>query len=155
MRWVAWVVTDKGSFGCPEPKARLVTSEFVSDRETLIFLVRLLPIARNLISGVATMRSSRRKPRMMLLDVAAAFLYGFSERLHFFEISKEDPAAENPRLVARLVRVLYATRDTLQLWNHVGGKLREIGCQETFAQCLCSPGSFFIFDVSGAMGCQN
>ena len=48
------------------------------------------------------------------------------------EIPKEDPASENPRLIARLVRSLHGTRDAPQLWTkHVGGTLRELGCQET------------------------
>ena len=48
------------------------------------------------------------------------------------EIPKEDPASENPRLIARLGRSLYGTRDAPQLWTkRVGGTLRELGYQET------------------------
>ena len=68
----------------------------------------------------------------MLLDVTAAFLYGFSERPLFMEIPREDHASENPCLKARLVRSLYGTLDAHQLWTkHVGGTLRELGYQET------------------------
>ena len=46
--------------------------------------------------------------------------------------SQRGPASENPRLIARLVRSLYGTRDAPQLWTkHVGGTLRELGYQES------------------------
>ena len=67
--------------------------------------------------------------KVMLLDVTAAFLCGFSERPLFMEIPE---ASENFRLMARLVRSLYGTRDAPQLWTkHVSGILGELGCPET------------------------
>ena len=45
---------------------------------------------------------------------------------------KRNPASEDPRLKARLVRSLYGTRDAPQLWaKHVCGTLRDLGYQET------------------------
>ena len=81
-----WVITNKGTVECPKPKARLVAREFVSDaidRDTLFSGTPGLSIARSLISRAATLRSSAKKFQIMLLDVTAAFLYGFSERWRF------------------------------------------------------------------------
>ena len=126
-----WVITNKGTVKYPKPKARLVAREFVSDAIDRDTLFSGTP-ARSLISRAATLRSSAKKFKIMLLDVTAAFLYGFSERPLFMEIPKEDPASENPRLIARLVRSLYGTRDAPQLWaKHVCGTLRELGYEET------------------------
>ena len=60
-----------------------------------------LSIARSLISRAATLRSSGKKFKVMLLDVTAAFLYGFSERPLFMEIPKEDPASERDQRSSR------------------------------------------------------
>ena len=93
-----WVITHKGTVECPKPKARLVAREFASgaiDRDTLFSGTPGLSIARSLISRAATLRSSGKKFKVMLLDVTAALLYGFSERPLFMEIPKEDTASEN------------------------------------------------------------
>ena len=101
-------------------------------RGTLFYGTPGLSIARSLISRAATLRSAGQKFRVMLLDVTAAFLYCSNERPLFMEIPKEDPASEDPRLIARLVRSLYGTLDASQLWaKHVCGTLRELGYQET------------------------
>ena len=138
-----WVITNKGTVECPKPKARLVARDFVSDtinRDTLFSGTPGLSIARSLILRAATLRSSAKKFKIMLLDVTAAFLYGFSERQLFMEIPKEDPASEDPRLLLRFVRSLYGTRDAPQLWaKHVCGTLRELWYQEAKG----APGDFW------------
>ena len=84
-----WVITNKGTVECAKPKARLVAREFASDaidHDTLFSGTPGLSIARSLIFRAATLRSSGKKFKVMLLDVTAAFLYGFIERPLFMEI---------------------------------------------------------------------
>ena len=138
-----WVVTNKGTEENPKPKARLVAREFVSDsidRDTLFSGTPGLPVARTLISKAATSRSSRRKRKIMLMDVTAAFLYGWCERPLYMDIPLEDPASQDPTKIAKLVRSLYGTRDAPQLWGkHVARTLADLGYVESKGM----PGIFF------------
>ena len=121
---------EQGIGGVPQPKACLVAREFVSDaidRDTLFSSTPGLPIARSLLSRSATLRSSGRKLRIMLLDVTASFLNG--ERPPDVEIARQNLASENPRLVARLVRSLYGTRHLFA--KDACGTLRALGYPET------------------------
>ena len=124
------VATNKGSVECPKPKACLVAREFVSDtidRVTLFSSTPGLPSARSMMSRSATLRSSGKKLRIMLLEVTASFLNG--ERPPDIEIPRRNLASENPRLVARLVRSLHGTRHLFA--SDVCGTLRALGYQET------------------------
>ena len=138
-----WVVTNKGSITHPRAKARLVAREFVSgaiDRDTLFAGTPALPMARTLISRAASTRTGRRKRKIMLMDVTAAFLYGLAERNLYIEIPVEDPASLDGSKVAKLIRSLYGTRDAPQLWSkHVGQTLRSLGYMETVGM----PGMYY------------
>ena len=111
---VTWVITVKGWVECSKPKARLVARDFVSDaivRETAFSGASGQPIARSLISRVATLRSSGKKLKMMLLDVTTAFLCSFSERPLTNRFPRRTRFAHSSSGSSRLARSLHGTGD--------------------------------------------
>ena len=83
----------------------------------------------------------------MVLDVKRAFLYGQARRPIYLKLPKEDPCSAGGKLVGRLERSLYGTRDAPQIWQE---ELKETMEAIGYRGCASHPGVYY-HPASGAM----
>ena len=94
-----FVITNKETVECPQPRARLVAREFASDaidRDTVFWYTRAVN-CQKLDLGSCHSEIVRK-------EIQGNALGCVSERPLVMKIPKEDPASEDPHLMARLVR---------------------------------------------------
>ena len=83
----------------------------------------------------------------MVLDVKRAFLYGQARRDIYLKLPNEDPCSAGGKMVGKLERSLYGTRDAPHIWQEeLRGTMEAIG----FKACSSHPG-VYVHPASGAM----
>ena len=81
----------------------------------------------------------------MVLDVKRAFLYGKARRPIYLRLPPEDPQAKGGKVLGRLLRSMYGTRDAPQIWQE---ELRATLQQMGFQMCLSHPGVYVHLDLN-------
>ena len=103
-----WVDVNKGTAANPSIRCRLVAKEIARDhRDDLFSPTHSLESFKVLLSRLAT---SRRRYRLMVLDIKKAFLHATMSRGVYIQLPPEE-YVEGKYEVAKLRRALYGTRD--------------------------------------------
>ena len=131
---VKWVRINKGTKDKPKVRCRLVAQELgYGERLDELFAgTPSLPTVR-----LAILHAARGGGQycLMVMDVKCAFLYGDMKRSVYIELPVQDEKSGDGRLVGKLMKAMYGTRDAPQIWTEtVQAAMEKIGMSASILQ---------------------
>ena len=136
---VKWVRTNKGTTEDPNVKCRLVAQELGYGKRVDELFSGTPSLQAMRLAVLHAAKGGTRRRGIMIMDVKCAFLYGQCSRRIYIELPHRDPRAGDGRVVGRLQRALYGTRDAPQIWaKEVENTMKSLG----FIVCLSQPSVF-------------
>ena len=117
---VKWVHVNTGNANDQVVRCRLVCQEFNDGTSKDELFAGTPPLyVMKLILSVFASEANQLNKKIMIMDAKSAFLYGSVKRDIYIELPSEGLHSRSGRIVGKLNKAMYGTRDAPQIWQEV------------------------------------
>ena len=106
--------------GCKRPRVMKCDAGLWLRSSPNVILAKIFSLAHHLFAArlLVSRTASSPEPRctLMVLDVSCAFLYADINRRVYIDLPAEDPGSISGKVVGKLEKAFYGTRDAPQAW---------------------------------------